>query len=463
MEWCVIWVTLLMGVAACRSGEERPPHVIVVSVDTLNRNALRSFAGSASPLPFLDAFAEKNIRLVNAYSTASWTLPAHASLLTGLYPDRHGANKETRGLAIGVSTVAETLRSRGYQTVAFTGGGFLNAAYGFSRGFDRYDEHLAEGAEGAAIRLPHEGKPPAFESEDLFARAISFVSQRPRDAGPLFLFLQTYSVHSYYKLSERALARFGDAIEFEASKYFACLQGRRHCSAQDWEMLEAIYRVEVEHFDSGFGRLVAALERAKLWNRSVVFVLSDHGEGFDAEHRRIHHGGRLHADQIHIPLVVRVPGQAPRDETAPVSLVDLMPTILELTGIPPVADLDGRSFAPLLRREPVPFDARPLYAMEHHYEWSNRGGRGTVQGSRRRPTAIAVIEGPHWYIRDRSRDELYDMRTDRSQRRNLAPEVASLDAYRRLIAGRSGRRAAPNPTEPDEELAEQLRSLGYAE
>jgi arylsulfatase A-like enzyme len=96
MGWYVFWLPLLMGIVACRPGEEQPPHVIVVSVDTLNRNALRCFRESARPLPVLDAFAEESIRLLNAYSTASWTLPAHASLLTGLYPDRHGANKESR-------------------------------------------------------------------------------------------------------------------------------------------------------------------------------------------------------------------------------------------------------------------------------------------------------------------------------------------------------------------------------
>jgi arylsulfatase A-like enzyme len=463
MGWYVIWLPLLMGIVACRPGEEPPPHVIVVSVDTLNRNALRCFAESARPLPALDAFAEESVRLVSAHSTASWTLPAHASLLTGLYPDRHGANRETRALGIGVSTVAEALRSRGYETVAFTGGGFLNARYGFSRGFDRYDEHLAEGLDAAAVRLPGEGKPPAAGGEDLFARAIDFVSQRPIDAAPLFLFLHTYSVHDYYKLHEWALARLENAIELDAAKYFACLQGRQRCSPQDWHRIEALYRAEVEHFDAGFGRLVAALERAKLWNRSVVFLLSDHGEGFDAEHRRIHHGGRLHADQLRVPLVVRVPGQSPRDETTPISLVDLMPTILELTGAPPVADLDGRSFAALLRGEPLPAEARSLYAMEHNYTWSDEGGRGTVRGSGPHPTAVAVIGEPYWYIRDRWRDELYDMRTDGSQRRNLAPEAADLDAYRRLAARRSERRGAANPVERDEELVEQLHSLGYAE
>ena len=233
-------------------------------------------------------------------------------------------------------------------------------------------------------------------------------------------------------------------------------------SESDLAIWRALYRAEVEHLDAGFGRLVAALERAKLWDRSVVFFLSDHGEGFDAERGRIHHGGRLHADQLQIPLAVRVPGQAPRDETAPVSLVDLTPTILELTGTAPAADLDGLSFAAALRGKPLPADARPLYAMEHSYTWSDEGGRRAIQGPGRHPTAVAVIEGPHWYIRGLWTDELYDMRTDRSQRRNLAQEAVDLDVYRRLLAERSRWRAAPNPIERDEELVDQLRSLGYA-
>jgi hypothetical protein len=101
--------------------------------------------------------------------------------------------------------------------------------------------------------------------------------------------------------------------------------------------------------------------------------------------------------------------------------------------------------------------------MEHHYIWTEEHGRGRLGRSDSRPAAVAVIEGPRWYIRDRWKDELYDMRSDRSQARNLAPEVADLDAYRRLVARRSIRQASPNPIEPDEELAEQLRSLGYAE
>ncbi len=218
MGWCVICLPLLVGIIGCRPADEKPPHVIVVSIDTLNRDALRAFAGSAPPLPALDAFAGESIRLVNAYSTASWTLPAHASLLTGLYPDRHGANRVPLAMGSGVSTVAEVLRSRGYETVAFTGGGFLDAAFGFSLGFDRCDDQLAQGEEAAAVDLPQDGKPPEVRGKDLFARAIAFISQRPADAGPLFLFLHTYSVHDYFKVHKWALARLGEVVEIEGSQ-----------------------------------------------------------------------------------------------------------------------------------------------------------------------------------------------------------------------------------------------------
>ena len=125
MGWYAICLALLMGVLVCRPGEERPPHVIVVSIDTLNRDALPAFEGSTPPLPILDAFAGESIRFVNAYSTASWTLPAHASLLTGLYPHQAGVGHMMgdrgvdgyRGnLNTHCMTIAEVLKTAGYST-----------------------------------------------------------------------------------------------------------------------------------------------------------------------------------------------------------------------------------------------------------------------------------------------------------------------------------------------------------
>src|SRR5574341_2544240 len=131
--------SLLAGLclAAC-GGSARPPDVVVISVDALRRDALAAFDPAAGPLPELDALAAQSVRYENALSTASWTLPAHASLFTGLYPDRHGATDQRVTLAAEVETLAGALARRGYHTVGLTGGGFLDASYGLGRGFERY-------------------------------------------------------------------------------------------------------------------------------------------------------------------------------------------------------------------------------------------------------------------------------------------------------------------------------------
>jgi hypothetical protein len=175
----------------------------------------------------------------------------------------------------------------------------------------------------------------------------------------------------YSSRVDGALARLEDPAPVEDPPCLRCLRGSERCSPLLRDRPEALCWAELEHFDAGYDRLVAALERAELWTQSIVFVLSDHGEGLDVEHGRIHHGGRLHA--------------------------------------------------------------------------------------------VAVIEGPYWYIRELGNEELYDMRSDHLQRQNLAPEEESLESYRQLVARRSIRETAPNPIDPYEELARQLRSLGDAE
>src|SRR5688572_13996204 len=122
-------IALLALLAAC-GGEQRPPHVILISIDTLRRDALAAFEPGAGALPALDRLAAESVRFEHALSSASWTLPAHASLLTGLYPDRHGATDRRVTLAAEVATLGELLAARGYETAAFTGGGFLDPEYG---------------------------------------------------------------------------------------------------------------------------------------------------------------------------------------------------------------------------------------------------------------------------------------------------------------------------------------------
>lgn len=424
-----------------------PPNVVLLSIDTLARPALRAFAPEAPERPALDAFARRAIVFAGAVTTASWTLPAQASLLTGLYPDRHGASDPRRSLEPPRPTLAEGLRRAGYHTLALTDGGFVDRRFGFAKGFERYDDE----GEGPWPRsgLPRDGRPARRSRKALFDRALAFLDTARDEDAPFFLFLQTYAVHDYY------LGQVGGR-----TNYRACLQGRLACAGGDWERLEERYREEVAHLDEAFGRLQAAV--ARLDRPTILIVVSDHGEGFEPERGRIHHGGRLHEDLVRVPLLVAVPGLPPRVVPDPVSLVDVAPTLLDLLGAPVPEGLDGRSFAAALRGGGL--GPRPLLAMEHYYTWGPEG-RTPAPALRETASALAVIEGERWYITGTEGEEIYDMRKDPRQRTSLPP--GEFLAPLRKLAGLRGRLAAPGVATDleslDQALREQLQSLGYIE
>lgn len=431
-------------VAACGSGP-RPPDVILISIDTLRRDALAAFDRSAGPLLALDRLAAESVRFERALSSAAWTLPAHASLLTGLYPDRHGATDRRVTMASGVATLAERLDARGYETAAFTGGGFLDPQYGLGRGFERYEAKT------------HGKQEPVEDAEGLLARVTAYLGAR-RDRRPLLLFLHTYAVHSYYDARAEAAAHAQRTGLAPRKAYVDCVLGRSSCPDEAWADLRALYRAELELLDDAFARLVAELERADLWQDAIVVVLSDHGEGFEPARERIHHGGRLHADQLAIPLVMRVPGVAPRAEAAPVSIVDLMPTLLELVGVPVPAGLDGRSFAATLRNGTPPAP-RPLLAMEHYFGWTD-GKRDTTPEVLVLPRELAVIDARGWYITGERPDEVYPP-LDAAQVKNGLTGAAESETYRALLGERPLARMESALVEEGEGLGDALDALGY--
>jgi len=437
---------------------DRPPNVLLISVDTLRQSSLRAFEPGAQALPHLDRFARSARSFPGARSTASWTLPATASLLTGLEPDRHGATDPRLRIRREATPLAEHLRRAGFETVGFTEGGFLDAHFGFGRGFERYDQRAAT-ARGRSVRAPRGGRPPDELGSRIFDRGAAFLRQRGPEDGPFFLFLQTYAVHEYFRAHERVTRDLPSGTSLrDPAHYEACLVGERHCDASDWEALRALYAAEVRRVDAAFGRLLGILEEQGLREDTWVVLVSDHGEGL--EPTRSHHGGRLHEDQLRVPLLVAGPGVVPGATPGAVSLVDAMPTLLELAGLEHPSGLDGVSFAAALRGGPAP-TPRPLYAMEHAFWWED-GRRHEPQSARSEPLSLAVMDGTHWYIRDARDEELYDMAADPGQRRDLAAQpTALLEPLRRLAAAREPAPSSVVVAEVDAPLRSQLRSLGY--
>lgn len=185
------------GVCTGRPAPVEPPHVVLVSLDTLRSDQLRVYERSAQPHPGLDSLSNRGHTFMRAYSPAPWTLPAHVSLMTGLYPDRHGVVNPVYAMG-NVQSFVEALRTGGYETVAFTGGGFVGPEYGFTRGFEIYDA-WRDGKNGVPPgALPRNGHCATDGRAAVFDRASAFLKAR-KDPRPLFLFAHTYAVHDYFR------------------------------------------------------------------------------------------------------------------------------------------------------------------------------------------------------------------------------------------------------------------------
>ncbi|MGQ0721344.1 MAG: sulfatase [Candidatus Eiseniibacteriota bacterium] len=467
-RWLPLGIALaLFSTAGCTAPGESPaprpaarPHIILVSVDTMNRSALSAFSAEADPLPNLDAFAAGAARFGRAVSPSSWTLPAHASLLTGLYPDRHGATDPRRRIAQDVTLLAESLRAAGWETVAFTDAGYIDAEFGFARGFSIYNDQT-DGESPTTANLPRGGRPSRERGLSLFDCALAYLEARDASARPLFLFVHTYSVHDYFRVHPWTVKNLPPVPGESVDTYRRCIQGDAACSTEDWARLRELYRAEVRHLDAGFGVLLAALRAKGLLDDAYVAFVSDHGEGFEPERGRIHHGGRLHADVLRVPLLLSGPGIVARDLDDLVSLVDVTPTLLELAGADVPDGLDGRSLALLLRGEGT-LPAAPVFAMEHHYTWAD-GRRVAGRESRSEPVLSAVVAGADWLVQGPDKVELYETASDPDQHADLSASAPGTEVLRALVAQRLHALPASEGSSIDPALEDQLRSLGYVD
>jgi arylsulfatase A-like enzyme len=434
------------------------PNLILISIDTLNRSALRCFDAKAAPLPFLDEFAGECVRFTHAVACAPWTLPSQASMLTGLYPNHHGATDPRVVLSESVPTLSGKL-SEGYETVAFTNSTYFDPAYGLHRGFEKYT--CVPGLTDLAPVAKEDAPDPVF------TQAAEYVSSRGHDGKPLFLFVQTFSVHNYYQEPlEPADVPGRDVYR----RNLDWLTGERECPPEAWKELQDCYARRVARMSRDLETFVAALKTAGLWDSSVIVFTSDHGEGFDRELDRVHHAGQLYANVIRIPVLVHLPGISPREEPTPISLIDVMPSILEWSGTDIPAGLDGRSFTGLVSDAPVAQPPRTLFAMEHAY-WRSQGRRESVEKISSMPVSAAAIRGDRWCIRGGrsgaeanlgpgSLEEMYDMVKDPDQRHVLstAPNPLSLE---QSVGGQLGQRTQTPQRGKNQALDDELRRFGY--
>jgi choline-sulfatase len=410
--------------------------IVLISIDTLRSDHLPAYGYRGVATPAVDALRRDALLFERVYCHYPMTLPSHVSLLTGELPPVNGV-RDNSGFLLDSSRhsfLPRLLKQAGYDTGAVVSASVLAAGTGLAGGFDLYDDRMP-----AAASLAVEAKRPGGDS---VRAAIEWVRGRAA-SHPFFLFLHLYEPHAPY-----------DPPEPFASRYRA--------SPYDGAIAAA---------DAEVGELLRELARLGIYDRAVVMLLSDHGEGL-GEHGEQQHGMYLYRTTLQVPLLLKLPGSILGGGTvqAPAQLIDVVPTLTRLAGVPVPAGLAGRSLLDLAGRAtgaaaggaagtpglsgtseagwPAAAGERPIYAEtlgpRLHFGWSE---------------LTSLIQG-RLHLQDGPEPELFDLAADPGETRNrLAGERRAFVAMRQAIRGIYRPPTAPQPV--DAETARRLAALGY--
>lgn len=423
-------LVLCLALLGCKRQERW--NVLLVTFDTTRADHLACYGHEAIQTPAIDRLASEGVLFEQAYATVPITTPSHSSILTGKYPLAHGVRDN--GLFVlpdGQETLAEILGEAGWSTAAAIGAFPLISKFGLDQGFELYDDGVT---------------PPTD----------NFLGDRALPKAGLYF-------------DERRAARVNEALlpwleEHHGEPFFAWAhyydphQPFQPPSPYDQLYAGRPYDGEIAYSDESFGALLDRLRELGVYERTIVVFTSDHGEG-RGEHSELTHSTLIYNTTLHVPFIVHVPGvEGGRRVGAPVSSVDIVPTVLDLLGLPIPDDVQGRSLAPVLRGDEdaeglEDLSRRPLYAET----LSPRLGFGWGE-------LRALMRGDHKLIYG-PRPELYDLGADPRELDDLFEREGELaERMERELSRFLVEHAAQDldaAVEMDEETRRKLMALGY--
>lgn len=396
-------------------GSASGSNVLLITIDTLRADRVGAYGNPSGLTPTLDRLAASGLRFESAFTPVPMTLPAHASILTGLEPFTHGIRNNTAFRLGQTPTLATMLKKAGYRTGAFLGSFVLSARFGLNRDFDVYDDRFGRVGDPTELHVAERA------AERVIEPATEWIlSEGPDSARPWFAWVHLNDPHAPYQAPP----------EYRAG--------------------HSPYDAEVAYTDAMLGRGLDRLRAAGRLDRALVIVVADHGEAL-GEHGEAAHGLFAYDSTLRVPMIASGPGIPANVVRTPVAQVDLVPTVLELLGIGVPSGLDGRSLLGIVDRGPRA--SRTLYfeALDANLT------RGWA------PLVGVMVDG--WKYIDLPIPELYDLERDPGEAHNLAvrdqERLRVLVARLKDIAG--GRKPAPEaiPAATDAETIQRLASLGY--
>jgi len=395
-------------------------NVVLITIDTLRADHIGCYGYKQIKTPNIDGLAADGTRFERALAVVPVTLPSHSTMLTGTYPMLSGIHDFSGNkLSPQQPTLAAVLKQSGYSTGAVIGSAVLDSRFGLNRGFDFYYDHF-EFSRLEEANLD-EMERPGNVVADL---ALDWLGKN--SSKKFFLWMHLYDPHYPYRPPEPY------SREYAAHPYDG----------------------EIAFADEQVGRILRFLKEKGLYRNTLIVLSGDHGESL-GEHGEKTHGFFVYNATMHVPLIIRLPaGAAPRTVSDPVSLVDLMPTVLAAIGLEIPSQVQGRSLLPQLRGD-KPDLPRQLYGETFlprlHFNWSE----------------LRATENAKYHFIDAPKPELYDLAKDPGEEHNLASDKKAVAEEMRskltaLIREYSAGKEMAEKTGLDPALMERLKSLGYA-
>ena len=440
----------MLWVSGCgrKRAQAEQRNVILVSIDTLRADHLGCYGYHRPTSPVLDEFAREGLLFEDVTASSPWTLPSHGTMLTGLYPNRHGLHSYNNVLPVGMRTIADIFKEKGIQTAAVVNSHCLTPRYGLHQGFEDY-EYIKEILN---LRKPSE----------VGSKAQQWLSSRGQK--PFFLFLHYYDLHSDYASLPKYERQFVRPYQGRANGTTRQLimhrLGNVKFDQKAANHLIDLYDASIRQIDDEIGKLLLHLRTEKLLDETMVIITSDHGEEF-LEHGGVMHSQTQYQEMLKVPLMMRGPGLGQQKRINEiVSLVDLMPTILSVMGIEVPEGLDGTDLSGLWRQTNYKLPSRYVYAGASRMTGPLVKSRPELHDIQR---AVRHPQYKMHYNKLTKETQLFDLQNDPGEKADVAGKHVALvesmmgQLERYMKVNQAGAKLPPLQAEE----INKLKSLGY--
>ncbi len=437
---------------ACSSEPPPPPNVIIWMVDTLRADHLGCYGYERPTSPVIDALAAAGVVFEETHAHSNWTQPSIASLMSGRYPPVFSGDFTSR-CPDDYMMAAEWFSENGYATAGFTMTIASGAKYGFDQGFDTYDEL----AKLLPLKEQSVRAGPAFDAHHLVDAAARWIDRRGPNDPPFFLYLHSVDPHAPYEPHDETVAFTGDydgSIDGAVDTLHDALRGDYPFTDADIQNVIDLYDGEIVYNDAQLGKLVEALEASGVHDDTLLVVISDHGEEL-WDHDTHGHGHRnVHRELTRIPFVLHWPAGLPAGTRVDglVRGIDVLPTLVDLAGLPPVEGASGRSVSAAIDSS---VDVPQTYVLVDR-------AKELVDVAGARSTEMLYVSDPRG-----QRTGLFNWIEDPAERIDVRAEVPTVaDELEKLVdAWRHDRESIERSVsvEMDAETRMALEALGYLE